>query len=415
MPIYNYQAFDTEGTLHKGSKDAASESEVRQFLRSRELFPKEIRTSRLYKTNFGKVNDSGKIKLPKLPFRKWTSGKVLTQFTRQLEVLLDASIPYDKAFQLIIPQTEDSGFQSILSDVRAQVVEGIPLAVAMGKHPEVFPAMYVSMVRSGENSGNLGIIMKRLSDYYETQERVRSKIKGALIYPAFMAFFGLAVVIFMITNIVPKITSIFESQEAALPMPTRILMGISEFAVNHWFLLIFVIVIVVAAAKVFLMSEQGRIWKNRIELNIPGLSSLRIKIMVARYCQTLGTLLKSDVDLKTALEISKKVVVNKLFIEKLDQMIIDVNNKGIPLSAAMAKIDYFPEYVRHVVSIGEEAARLDELLEKISDRMQEEVNILLEAMTSLLQPILIMLLGGAVGFIALAVLMPMLNMSQILQ
>ncbi len=415
MPIYNYQAFDTEGTLHKGSKDAASESEVRQFLRSRELFPKEIRTSRLYKANFGKGSDSGKIKFPKLTFRKWTSGKVITQFTRQLEVLLDASIPYDKAFQLIIPQTEDSRFQSILSDVRAQVVEGVPLAVAMEKHQEVFPAMYVSMVRSGENSGNLGIIMKRLADYYETQERVRSKIKGALLYPAFMAVFGLAVVIFMITNIVPKITSIFESQEAALPMPTRILMGISEFAVNHWFLLIVITVLVVAAAKLFLRSEQGRIWKNRIELNMPGISRLRIKIMVARYCQTLGTLLKSDVDLKTALEISKKVVVNKLFIEKLDQMIIDVNNKGIPLSAAMARIDYFPEYVRHVVSIGEEAARLDELLEKISDRMQEEVNILLEAMTSLLQPILILLLGGAVGFIALAVLMPMLNMSQILQ
>ena len=192
-------------------------------------------------------------------------------------------------------------------------------------------------------------------------------------------------------------------------------MGISEFAVNHWFLLIVITVLGVVAAKLFLRSEQGRIWKNRLELNMPGLSRLRIKIMVARYCQTLGTLLKSDVDLKTALEISKKVVVNKLFIEKLDQMIIDVNNKGIPLSAAMARIDYFPEYVRHVVSIGEEAARLDELLEKISDRMQEEVNILLEAMTSLLQPILILLLGGAVGFIALAVLMPMLNMSQILQ
>ncbi len=415
MPIYNYQAFDAEGTLHKGSKDAASESEVRQFLRSRELFPKEIRTRRLYKANFGKGSNSGKIKIPKLPFRNGTSGKVLTQFTRQLEVLLDASIPYDKAFQLIIPQTEDSGFQSILSDVRAQVVEGVPLAGAMEKHPDVFPAMYVSMVRSGENSGNLGIIMRRLADYYETQERVRSKIKGALIYPAFMTVFGVAVVIFMVTNIVPKITSIFESQKAALPMPTRILMGISEFALNHWFLLILIILLAIAAAKIFFRSEQGRVWKNRIELNMPGLSRLRIKVMVARYCQTLGTLLKSGVDLKTSLEISKKVVVNKLFIEKLDQMIVDVNNKGIPLSAAMAKIDYFPEYVRHVVSIGEEAARLDELLEKVADRMQEEVNTLLEAMTSLLQPILILLLGGAVGFIALAVLLPMLNMSQILQ
>ena len=415
MPIYNYQAFDTEGTLHKGSKDAASESEVRQFLRSRELFPKEIRTSRLYKANFGKGSDSGKIKIPKLPFRKWISGKVLTQFTRQLEVLLDASIPYDKAFQLIIPQTVDSGFQSILSDVRAQVVEGVPLAGAMEKHPDAFSAMYVSMVRSGENSGNLGIIMRRLADYYETQERVRSKIKGALIYPAFMTVFGVAVVIFMVTNIVPKITSIFESQETALPMPTQILMGISEFVVNHWLLLIFIILLAATAAKIFFKSEQGRVWKDRIELNMPGLSRLRIKVMVARYCQTLGTLLKSDVDLKTSLEISKKVVVNKLFIEKLDQMIVDVNNKGIPLSAAMARIDYFPEYVRHVVSIGEEAARLDELLEKVADRMQEEVNTLLEAMTSLLQPILILLLGGAVGFIALAVLLPMLNMSQILQ
>ena len=415
MPIYNYQAFDTEGTLHKGSKDAGSESEVRQFLRSKELFPKEIRKRRLYKANFGKGSDSGKIKIPKLTFRKRISEKVLTQFTRQLEVLLDASIPYDKAFQLIIPQTENSGFQSVLSDVRSQVVEGVSLAGAMEKHPEVFPAMYVSMVRSGENSGNLGITMRRLADYYETQERVLSKIKGALIYPAFMAIFGLAVVIFMITNIVPKITSIFESQEAALPMPTRILMGISDFTINYWFLLIFIFLLVTVGAKIFLRSEQGRVWKNRIELNMPGLSRFRIKVMVARYCQTLGTLLKSDVDLKTALEISKKVVVNKLFIEKLDQMIIDVNNKGIPLSAAMARIDYFPEYIRHVVSIGEEAARLDELLEKVADRMQEEVNTLLEAMTSLLQPILILLLGGAVGFIALAVLLPMLNMSQILQ
>ena len=290
MPIYNYQAFDAEGTLHKGSKDASSESEVRQFLRSRELFPKEIRTSRLYRANFGKVSDSGKIKFPKLPFHKGTSGKVITQFTRQLEVLLDASIPYDKAFQLIIPQTEDSRFQSILSDVRAQVVEGVPLAGAMEKHPDVFPAMYVSMVRSGENSGNLGIIMRRLADYYETQERVRSKIKGALIYPAFMTVFGVAVVIFMITNIVPKITSIFESQEAALPMPTRILIGISEFVVNHWFLLIFIILLVATAAKIFFRSEQGKVWKNRIELNMPGLSRLRIKVMVARYCQPLGTL-----------------------------------------------------------------------------------------------------------------------------
>ena len=181
MPIYNYQAFDGEGPLHKGTKDATSESEVRQFLRSKDLFPKEIRTSRFTSVKISGVNKSGKFKLPHFSFQKGISGKVLTQFTRQLEVLLDATIPYDKAFQLIIPQTEDSGCQSILSDIRGRVIEGGSLAGAMGMHPQVFPAMYVSMVRSGENAGNLGTIMSRLADYYEEQERLRSKIKGALI------------------------------------------------------------------------------------------------------------------------------------------------------------------------------------------------------------------------------------------
>jgi type II secretory pathway component PulF len=134
-----------------------------------------------------------------------------------LEILLDAAIPYDKAFQLIIPQIGDSGFQSILSDVRGRVVEGGSLAGAMEMHPDFFPNMYVSMVRSGENAGNLGTIMNRLADYYEAQERLRSKIKVALIYPTFMMVFGLAVVVFMVTTIVPKITRIFERQEAALP------------------------------------------------------------------------------------------------------------------------------------------------------------------------------------------------------
>ena len=415
MPIYNYQAFDGEGTLHKGTKDAASESEVRQYLRSKDLFPKEIRSSRFTRVKISAGEKTGKIKLPKFSFQHGVSGKVLTQFTRQLEVLLDATIPYDKAFQLIIPQTEVSGFQSVLSDVRGRVVEGGSLAGAMGMHPHVFPNMYVSMVRSGENAGNLGVIMSRLADYYEAQERLRSKLKGALIYPAFMMVFGLAVVIFMVTAIVPKITRIFESKEEALPMPTRILMGVSDFVVDHWFLLMLVISGIVVGITSFFRSKRGREWKDRIELKLPLLSRLRTKVMVARYCQTLGTLLKSGVDLKTALEISKHVVVNQIFINKLDQLIIDVNNKGVPLSAAMARIDYFPEYVRHVVSIGEEAARVDELLEKVAERMQEEVNNLLEALTTLLQPALILVLGGAVGFIALAVLLPMLNMSQILQ
>ena len=413
MPIFHYQAFDATGALHKGTQDAANESEVRQLLRSKDLFPKEIRTSRFTRKS-NKAKTSEGFKLPEFAKRR-NYAKSLMLFTRQLEVLLDATIPYDKAFQLIIPQTEDHSFQSILSDIRGRLLEGESLANSMEKHPEAFPAMYISMVRSGENGGNLGMIMKRLADYYERQDRLRSQIRSAMIYPAFMTVFGFAVVVFMVTNIVPKITRIFESRDAALPLPTRLLIGLSELLSGNLLVLAVVVMLMILSGTIFLRSPSGRRFRDWTELKLPMFNRIWIKILVARYCQTLGTLLKSGVDLKTSLEIAKHVVVNRRFISALDKMIIDVNNKGVPLSAAMGKLEYFPEYVRHVVAIGEEAARVDELLEKVADRMQEEIQSLVEALTALLQPALILLMGGIVGFIALAVLLPMLSMNQLLQ
>ena len=413
MPIFHYQAFDATGALHKGTQDAANESEVRQLLRSKDLFPKEIRTSRFTRKS-NKAKTSEGFKLPEFAKRR-NYAKSLMLFTRQLEVLLDATIPYDKAFQLIIPQTEDHSFQSILSEIRGRLLEGESLANSMEKHPEAFPAMYISMVRSGENGGNLGMIMKRLADYYERQDRLRSQIRSAMIYPAFMTVFGFAVVVFMVTNIVPKITRIFESRDAALPLPTRLLIGLSELLSGNLLLLAVVVLLMILSGTIFLRSPSGRRFRDWNELKLPMFNRIWIKILVARYCQTLGTLLKSGVDLKTSLEIAKHVVVNRRFISALDKMIIDVNNKGVPLSAAMGKLEYFPEYVRHVVAIGEEAARVDELLEKVADRMQEEIQSLVEALTALLQPALILLMGGIVGFIALAVLLPMLSMNQLLQ
>ena len=413
MPIFHYQAFDATGALHKGTQDAANESEVRQLLRSKDLFPKEIRTSRFTRKS-NKAKTSEGFKLPEFAKRR-NYATSLMLFTRQLEVLLDATIPYDKAFQLIIPQTEDHSFQSILSEIRGRLLEGESLANSMEKHPEAFPAMYISMVRSGENGGNLGMIMKRLADYYERQDRLRSQIRSAMIYPAFMTVFGFAVVVFMVTNIVPKITRIFESRDAALPLPTRLLIGLSELLSGNLLVLAVVVLLMILSGTIFLRSPSGRRFRDWTELKLPMFNRIWIKILVARYCQTLGTLLKSGVDLKTSLEIAKHVVVNRRFISALDKMIIDVNNKGVPLSAAMGKLEYFPEYVRHVVAIGEEAARVDELLEKVADRMQEEIQSLVEALTALLQPALILLMGGIVGFIALAVLLPMLSMTQLLQ
>lgn len=401
MPLYQYQAFDKAGVLRKGSEDAVSESDLRQRLRSQQLYPKEIRVSRNTSRSF-------------LPKRGTNYKRALTLFTRQFEVLMDATIPYDKALQLIIEQTENVGFKEILAEVRARVVEGGSLADALQLYPKIFPEMYVSMIRSGENSGNLGTILKRLADYYETQERLRGRLKSAMIYPAFMLVFSLLVVVFMVTYIVPKITQIFASKGTLLPLPTRILMGLSDFMVNSWYLVLIGLIILIFGFSAFLRSEFGKKVLQQLQLKAPLIGPLMQKVLIARFCQTLGTLLGSGVDLKTALEISRHVVVNQLLIEQLNKMIIEVNNKGIPLSAAMGRTGYFPDYVQHVVAIGEEAARVDELLERVANRMQEEVSRLLEGLTALLQPTMIVLMGGIVGFIALSVLLPMLNMNQLL-
>ena len=401
MPLYQYQAFDQAGVLRKGSEDAVSESDLRQRLRSQQLYPKEIRVSRNTSRSF-------------LPKRGTNYKRALTLFTRQFEVLMDATIPYDKALQLIIEQTEDLGFKEILAEVRARVVEGGSLADALQLYPKIFPEMYVSMIRSGENSGNLGTILKRLADYYETQERLRGRLKSAMIYPAFMLVFSLLVVVFMVTYIVPKITQIFASKGTLLPLPTRILMGLSDFMVNSWYLVLIGLIILIFGFSAFLRSEFGKKVLQQLQLKAPLIGPLMQKVLIARFCQTLGTLLGSGVDLKTALEISRHVVVNQILMDQLNKMIIEVNNKGIPLSAAMGRTGYFPDYVQHVVAIGEEAARVDELLERVANRMQEEVSRLLEGLTALLQPTMIVLMGGIVGFIALSVLLPMLNMNQLL-
>ncbi|MBF0277619.1 MAG: type II secretion system F family protein [SAR324 cluster bacterium] len=417
MPLYQYRAFGAQNKVHRGTYDAASENEVRQYLRSSNLYPVEIKLSRF--SDKKKIRDLSQGSEKSfdwqkiLPFGK-NHHKNVSVFTRQLQTLLEVTIPYDKALEMIIAQTEDPAFKSTLSEIRGKVVEGGHLAEAMESYPEIFPPMYVSMVRSGESSGTLGLIMNRLANFYENQEKLRSKLKSAMIYPIFMLLFSFAVITFMMLYIVPKITAVFETRDAILPLPTRLLISISDFLAEQWFLAFSALLLVIAGMTYFLKTPMGMRIKDKLSISLPLLKVLVIKVLVLRFCQTLGTLLKSGVDLKRSLEISKHVVVNHYFLMKLNQLIVDVNNKGIPLSAAMRRVSYFPEYVCHVVAIGEQAAQVDELLEKVADQMEMEVANTMEGLTSLLQPVMILLMGGIVGFIAVAILLPMLNMNQLL-
>ena len=417
MPIFQYKALDHSGKSKKGTYDASSLQEVRQYIQSQQWYPIEITESHFIKSS-SLVNRNLLLWLAStmetlIPWKK-NYRKAISTFSRQLEILLGVGIPYDKALEMVGSQTQDKEFQHILSDVRAKVLEGESLYSALKAYPKVFSVMLISMVRSGENSGQLDQIMKRLADYYENQDQLVAKLKSAMTYPIFMMIFSIAVVIFMMTSIVPKITAVFEMRGAALPVPTQILMSASEFLENHGGLTVFLTIICTMLIYAFLRSSKGIQYKERVQLQIPILKELALKSLILQFCQTLSTLLHSGVDLKNALDIAKNVVVNHVLREKIETLIVEVNNHGSSLSSAMRRSGIFPEYVLHVVSVGEEAAKLDELLGKVAVRMQTEVSNTINTLTALLQPLMVIFMGGMVGFIALAMLLPMLDMNRLL-
>jgi type II secretory pathway component PulF len=405
VTLYSYRAVTTAGKTERGTLQAASETDARSDLRERGLYPLDIRTSQAVRLNWAKILRLGRG--PRLTVQQ------LAVFTRQLATLLQATIPYDTAIGLILQETSDLEFKSMLADVRGRVVEGAYLADALANYPGYFPAMVVNMIRAGETSGTLVAVLQRLADYYDNVSRLRTKITAALVYPAFMTVFGFTVVIFMVTFIIPRISRLFESFGAALPLPTRILIASSNLITGYWWLLLILLGGAGYGAGRYLKTEKGQLLKDRAELATPVLRGFRRKVILQRFTQTLATLLKSGVELKTALTVATEVMENRLYLQAMDHVIFDVQNKGLPFSVALRRVSGFPEDLCQMVAIGEETATLDSMLETVANRLSQEVSATLDAATSLFEPVLILAMGAVVGFIVISVLLPLLQLNQL--
>ena len=405
MALYTYRALDSRGKMERGSLNAASQKEAVAALQARQIFPVEIKSSGETGLGLSRLFSGGRG--PRL------SVQHLAAFARQFATLLEATIPYDSALELILQQTSDQTFKAVLSDVRGRVVEGAYLADAFSRYPRVFPPMVVNMVRSGEASGTLPMIMHRLADYYDNLSRLRAKLNSALVYPLFMMVVGSAVVIFMVTFIIPKITRLFDNFGVTLPLPTRILIGTSQFIGSYWWLILSMGALAAWGGVRFLRTERGRRFSDTLELSIPFWKHLRRKIILQRLVQTLSTLLRSGVELNEALRVSSEVMGNKLYQEAVERVIFDVQNKGLSLSVALRRTGMFPEDICRMISIGEETAMLEAMLDNVSNRLTTEVITETEAATSLFEPMLILIMGAAVGFIVISILLPMLQLNQL--
>ncbi|MBU3918167.1 type II secretion system F family protein [bacterium] len=408
MALFEFRAIDKTGKPKKGKIDAASIKQATSKLKSQGLHIISISNSKEWLKLPSKKNSDKSTRKKSIP------SKVITNFTRQLSILLSTGIPYVKAFDILIEESEHPSFQNVLSEIKAQIVEGSSLAGALQNQSNYFQKMYVAMVKAGEAGGTLSGVLDRLAQSREEREALVSKIQSALIYPIIMVSMGISIVTFMVTFIIPKIVPVFQQFDVKLPLPTRIIIAMSNSITSNWLLLIIFIICSVIVLWRLMKTNQGERIRDSLILKIPVIGTVINKIIVFRFTQTLGTLLTSGVELNQSLNIVKYAVGNRVFEDKFDQINLDITQKGMDLSQALRKSLLFPITIIQMIRVGEEASKLEEMLEKMSIIQENEIKQSLDKVIALLEPISLLGMAVMVGFIVMAVMMPMFKMNQLI-
>ncbi|MEI6314949.1 MAG: type II secretion system inner membrane protein GspF [Syntrophus sp. (in: bacteria)] len=409
MPVYEYIALNAGGQRLKGIIDAGGVAAARQKLRETDLFPTEL------KELSGKEREEGLAhRLSGGVFKK-VGLREIALLTRQLATLLGAGLPLVPSLTTLVNQTSHPVLKKTLSQIKEEVNEGSSLTQSMSGFPQIFPPYYVNMVRAGEASGTIDIVLGRLADFNESQQALQTKIRSTLAYPIFMFLVGSIVLFFLVTFVVPNITGIFEEMHQTLPGITVFLIVVSSFLKTFWW------IIMITLAGAFLLfrylvtkTTQGDYLWDKIKLKTPLVGSLIKKIAVARFSRTLGTLLQSGVPLLTALEIVKNIVSNRLIADEIHKAAKDVE-EGQNLSAPLSQSGLFPPIAIAMIAIGEQSGNLEVMLYRIADAYERDVEASVLVLTSMLEPIMILSMGLIVGFIVISVLLPIFEMNQLVR
>lgn len=331
-------------------------------------------------------------------------------FTRQLSTLTRAGIPITEALRAIIEQTDNKRLNILYRDIREKISQGAPTADALAAHPDYFDNLNVSMVRAGEASGHLDEVLLKMSNFMQEQSKLRNKVQAAMMYPIVMLIVGLLVVALLIAIVVPKITVMLENQGSELPLPTRILQDTSDFLIGYWWVLVIFGIFGMLAFNLIYSSPKGRLGVDTRLLKMPIFGDLLKKQAIARFAQTFATLLASGVPVVRCLEVNRTVLGNRLMENTID----DVRQKiieGADIAGPIRASGVFPPLLGYMIAVGEQSGELDSMMLQIGDTYQEEVEIATQKMTSLIEPILILVLAVMVGFIILAILWPVLQMT----
>ena len=414
MPIYEYKGLDAKGKHAKGLREADSVKSLRILLRRDGIFVTDMKESGGQVISSSKKHKdllSSDVRFKAL-FQR-ISAETLGVATRQLATLLQAGVPMVDALNAMIEQIDNQNLKRIFSEVKGDVNEGLSLADALGKH-KCFSSIYVNMVRAGESSGALEVVLERLSEFLEGQAQLKNRVMGAILYPAVMMIIGCIVMVVMLTSVVPRIAQVFIHAKIQLPLMTRMLIGLSGFLSNFWWLVLIGLGFSIFFALRFVKTPKGRFLWDSFKLNAPVIGPIARMISVARFSRTLSTLLASSVPLLSSLQIVRNVLNNSILEKTIDD-VRDAVREGEDIATPLKRSGCFPPMVTHMIAIGEKSGQLEQMLTRAAISYEQQVQIRVGMLTSLLEPVMIVIMGGSVGFIVFAILTPIMQMSQMVK
>jgi len=405
MPEFSYKAKLTSGSTTAGTIEAPNQRSAMDKLKSQNMIVMEITESS--KSPLDALNKYN-------PFAPKTKSKDIVLFSRQLSTLVSAGVPLVQGLTILGEQIENPAFKTVIEKVREDIEGGVTIADALGKHPDSFTDLYVSMVRAGEVGGILDTILERLSNYLEAAEALKSKIKGAMMYPLVVSIIAGAVTIFLLVGVIPTFKEVFAGFGAELPAPTQVLINISEGLQKYFWAVIVVPILAFVGFKQIRKTEWGLNYFDEKALKLPMFGILLRKVAVAKFTRTLGTLVRSGVPILQALDTVARTSGNKV-VEKAIYSARESIREGERISDPLKRSGVFPPMVIQMISVGEETGNLDIMLTKIADFYDQEVDVAVKGLTSMIEPIVIVVMGVVIGSIVICMFMPMFEMSQLAQ
>lgn len=397
MPQYKYTVMDKTGKKTTNIYSASTENEVIYMLRENNYT--------VLKINEIKKNDS----IPFLSRFSKVTSKDLSLFCRQFQAMLNAGVPIINCLDIINQQTENKKLRKTIGGLFENLQKGFTFSEALKKYSDIFPQIFVNMVEAGEISGNLDTIMDRLAIHFEKEYKIENKVKGAMVYPIILLVVSVTVLVFLLTNVMPTFIGLYESSGVSLPLPTKIMLAMSDFVRFRWYILIGLIILIIIIFKTFSKNESTKMKTDELKLKIPVLKNVSLKLATSRFTRTLSTLLGSGVPLMNALEIVAKVTGNRFIGESILNAKEQVR-KGVGLAEPLKQRNLFPPMVTSMIQIGEDSGALDEMLAKTADFYDEEVDVAINKLTTILEPLMIVIMAVFIGFIVIAMVMPMFDM-----